>query len=112
MIVFFDYCRSMAHINPAYALAYHVPNESKASIARRVTLKRAGLKKGVPDICVPVANDKYHSLYIEMKIKPNKASPEQMSLLQHLNAVGNYAVLCWSADEAMDILDKYIANRL
>ena len=112
MMVFFDYCRSMAHINPAYALAFHIPNERKASIARRVALKRAGLRKGVPDICVPVPNEKYHALYIEMKIKPNKASTEQMELLRHLNAVGNYAVLCWSSGEAMDILDKYIANKL
>lgn len=112
MIAFFDYCRAMAHVKPAYALAYHIPNERKASVQRRITMAKAGVKKGIPDICVPVPNDKYHSLYIEMKVKPNKPSPEQIALLKHLNSVGNYAILCWSAAEAMEALDKYLANKL
>ena len=112
MMVFFDYCRAMSHMHPAYGMAFHIPNERKASIQRRVALKRAGLKKGVPDICVPVPNEKYHALYIEMKVKPNKPSPEQLELLSQLNSQGNYAILCWSASAAMEILDNYIGNKL
>jgi hypothetical protein len=98
--------------NPAYALAFHVPNERRASIPRRVALKRAGVRKGIPDIVVPVSNDKYSGLYIEMKVKPNKASPEQMAILRQLNSVGNYAVLCWSAQDAIEIINKYVSNKL
>lgn len=112
MIVFFDYCRAMAHAHHAYSLAFHIPNESKSSIQRRMSMKRAGVKKGVPDICVPVPNDKFAALYIEMKIKPNKPSSEQMQLIRELNQVGNYAALCWSADEAIEMMDKYIRNQL
>jgi len=111
MIAFFDYCRAMAHLAPEFALAFHVPNESKSSIPRRKTLKRAGLKKGVPDICVPVPRGKYAALYIEMKVKPNKPSPEQIQLIAELNAVGNYAVVCWSADEAIQTLLNYMAGK-
>ncbi len=111
-IAFFDFCRAMQHTHLGYALAYHVPNERMASIQRRMTLKRAGVRKGVPDICVPVRNDKYSALYIEMKVKPNKPSPEQISLIQHLNIAGNYAVICWSADEAIKIIQDYINNKL
>jgi len=102
----------MEEQHPAYRLAFHVPNERRASIPRRVALKRAGVRKGIPDIVVPVPNDKYGALYIEMKVKPNKASPEQMAIIRHLNAMGNYAVLCWSASEAIEILQKYLANKL
>lgn len=109
---FFDYCRAMAHSHSGYALAFAIPNERKASVQRRMAMKRAGLTKGIPDICVPVANDKFNALYIEMKVKPNKASPEQMDILRKLNAVGNYAVICWSADEAIEIITKYIQNKL
>ena len=112
MILFFDYCRVKARHHPAFALAYHIPNERKASVARRMTLKRAGVRKGIPDICVPVACSGYHALYIEMKIKPNRPSPEQIELLEHLNAAGNYARLCWSADEAIEILNKYVTGLL
>lgn len=110
--LFFDYCRAKSHAHPAYAMAFAIPNERKASIQRRIAMKRAGLTKGIPDICVPVANDKYNALFIEMKVKPNKPSPEQKEIMKALCSVGNYAVLCWSADEAIEILDKYIADKL
>lgn len=109
---FFDYCRAMSHVHSGYALAFAIPNERKASIQRRIAMKRAGLTKGIPDICVPVGNDKFNALFIEMKVKPNRASPEQMDILRKLNAVGNYAVICWSADEAIEIITKYIHNQL
>ena len=109
---FFDYCRAKSHCHPAYSMAFAIPNERKASIQRRMAMKRAGLTKGIPDICIPVPNDKYASLYIEMKVKPNKPSPEQIAIMKSLSAVGNYAVLCWSANEAIEIIDKYIANQL
>lgn len=112
MIAFFDYCRTKSKRHPAYALAFHIPNERKASIARRMTLKRAGVRKGVPDICVPYPSSGYHGLFIEMKVKPNRPSPEQLELLEQLSAAGNFAMLCWSAKEAIEILDKYIAGLL
>lgn len=114
-ILFFDYCRIMQHSRPQvkhYTLAFHIPNERKCSIARRVAMKRAGVRRGVPDICVPLPNDKYHSLYIEMKVKPNKPSPEQHEYLKQLNAAGAYAAICWSGKEAIELLEKYIAQKL
>ena len=112
MIAFFDYCRAMAHTDLCYALAFHIPNESKASIPRRQTLKRAGLRKGMPDICVPVPRGDFAALYIEMKVKPNKPSDEQIELITHLNFAGNYGQVCWSANEAIDVLDNYVAGAL
>lgn len=112
MIAFFDYCRIKEAQDARYGLIFHIPNERKASIQRRITLARAGVKKGTPDICVPWGNDKYQSLFIEMKVKPNRASPEQMAKLKHLNAVGNYACICWSASDAIEILRKYEADAL
>lgn len=111
MITFFDYCRANSFRHAAFSLAFHVPNERKASIARRITLKRAGVKKGVPDICVPHPCGPYAALFIEMKVKPNRPSPEQLALIDELNAAGNYAVLCWSATDAIAVIEEYIANR-
>lgn len=114
-IQFFDYCRIMALQKPTlpfYSMTFHIPNERKCSIQRRIAMKRAGLKKGVPDIFVPVANTKYHGLFIEMKVKPNSASTEQKEMLQQLNGLGYLAVICWSGEEAIEVLEKYIANRL
>lgn len=111
-IAFFDYCRLVSSHHAAWRLAYHIPNESKSSIPRRITLARAGLKKGMPDIHIPVPSDKYHALFIEMKVKPNKPSPHQVEMLRDLIAQGNYACICWSASEAIDMVAKYIDNKL
>lgn len=112
MIAFFDYARAVSISHPGWRLAYHIPNERKASIQRRITMAKAGVKKGMPDICLPVANDKYNALYIEMKVKPNKPSEAQKEILKELAAVGNYACICWSATEAIEVAQKYLANKL
>lgn len=102
----------MAKQHPVYEMAFHIPNERKASIARRVTLKKAGVRKGVPDICCPVPNNKYAGLYIEMKIKPNRPSPEQLEMIRRLNDLGNYAIICWSAEDAIQIMKNYVKGLL
>ena len=40
-------------------------------------MKRQGVKAGVPDICLPVARNGYHGLYIELKAGKNKATKNQ-----------------------------------
>ena len=40
---------------PELKLLYHIPNEGKRSVVNGANLKKAGLKKGVPDLCLPVA---------------------------------------------------------
>jgi hypothetical protein len=112
MFAFFDACKLLSHVHPAYALAWHVPNERKASIKRRVSMARAGVKKGVPDITVPVPNKRYAGLYIEMKVKPNRPSPEQLELIEALKRAGNYALVCYSAEEALKVLQNYITNQI
>ncbi|MGL5336153.1 MAG: VRR-NUC domain-containing protein [Enterovibrio sp.] len=109
MFAFFDYCRLRMPHHPAYALAWHVPNENRSSIQRRASLARAGLKKGAPDITVPYPSGKYGGLYIEMKVKPNKPSPEQLALIAALNKAGNFACVCWNAEEAILTLETYLA---
>lgn len=112
MIAFFDWIRLQEPQKPHYALFFHCPNERKASIQRRITMARAGVRKGIPDICYPVPNKKYSGLYIEMKVKPNKPSKEQTAVLEHLKEVGAYACVCWSASEAMEIASAYTNNAL
>lgn len=108
--LFFDALRLMEKTNPALSVACHIPNESKSSIRRRVKLKAAGLRKGMPDIFIPVTNQKYSGLFIEMKVKPNRLSDAQHSVLKQLNANGYLALVCWSGEEAIETLKRYLAN--
>ena len=77
---------------------YHVPNEGKRSNGG--ILKAAGLKSGVPDICLPVANNGFHGLYIELKFGKNKATKAQEEYMAMLNAQGYKTAVCYGAEEA------------
>mgnify|MGYP007071590385 CR=1 FL=1 len=112
MTLFFDFVRYKAFQDERLHSCYHIPNEGKASIQRRLALARAGVKKGIPDICVPIPNDSYHALYIELKVKPNKPTQAQKECIEHLNKLGNYAVVCYSGSEAIQTLEKYLANEI
>lgn len=74
-------------------------------------MRKAGVKSGVPDIMIPVPSEKYHGLFIEMKVKPNRATPEQKEMLKALAEAGYYSVICWSAEEAIQTTIDYLLNK-
>lgn len=94
---------------PELALMFHIPNESNVPVQYRVKLKRMGLKSGVPDICLPVARGGYHALYIEMKRTKRSATSEQQKwTIAKLNAVGNIAIICKGAEQAIENIIEYL----
>lgn len=52
---------------PELEMLYHIPNGGLRSKTEAARFKAAGVKAGVPDICLPVARGEYHGLYIELK---------------------------------------------
>ena len=73
-IALFNWAKRTESILPELALMYHVPNEGKRSNGG--ILKAAGLKSGVPDICLPVANNGFHVVYrIEVWKEQGNQSP-------------------------------------
>lgn len=52
---------------PELHLMYHIPNGGARSKPEAARFKAMGVKKGVPDIHLPVARGQHHSLYIELK---------------------------------------------
>ncbi len=94
---------------PELNLLYHIANEGKRSVVNGANLKRAGLKKGVPDLCLPCAKGGYHALYIEMKKdRKSRVSAEQKEWIAKLKAAGNAAEVCYSFEEATDTLKTYL----
>lgn len=110
-IAFFEWLKQAEKEHPGLALAFAVPNERKCSIQRRISMRKAGVKSGIPDIMIPLPNERYHGLFIEMKVKPNKATPEQKVMLHALALAGYYSVICWSAEEAIEVTSDYLKNK-
>lgn len=71
-------------------------------------LKQQGLKKGVPDLCLPVARGPYHGLFIEMKVAGMEPDDDQRLWLANLQSQGYRAVVCHSFEDARDELLTYV----
>lgn len=76
-------------------------------------LKKAGMKKGKPDINLPVARGGYIGLWIELKRQggPNP-SQAQETFLRVLAGAGHYAVCCKGSDAAISIIKAYITGKI
>lgn len=90
---------------------YHPANGGARNAITGALLKKMGVKRGVPDICILKACNGYHGLYIELKKKKGgRVSPEQRQWLQDLNDEGYRAVVCRGADEAKREVEEYLNN--
>ena len=94
--------------NEELKLMYHIPNEGKRSAAMGARLKAEGLKAGVPDVCLPTAHGGYIGLYIEMKVKPNKPTEQQKQWLRDLRKAGHMTAVCYTWEEAKNLIEEYI----
>lgn len=71
-------------------------------------MKRQGVKAGVPDLCLPVARQGHHGLYIEMKWGQNKVTKNQKQWLDDLQQQGYETTVCYGADEAIRVIKEYL----
>ena len=86
----------------------HIANESKRSKTYGAQLKRMGMRKGFPDLFVPVALNGYHGLFIEMKSDSGKLSEKQREWLMTLTKQGYLCRVCRSFEAATALINNYI----
>lgn len=67
-----------------------------------------GVRRGVPDLCLPVPRGRYHSLYIEMKQPHGRTSDEQDWWREQLIAQGNAVVTSRGWEEGVKALQWYL----
>lgn len=94
---------------PELALLFHIPNGGARSARTGASLKRQGVKAGVPDLFLPVARHGWHGLFIELKRKEQwHIDPAQKEWHERLAEQGYSVVVCWGADEAVKVLEDYL----
>ena len=93
-------------------LFIHVPNESKRSRWYGTMLKRMGMKAGFPDIFIFEPRGKYHGMAIEMKYGKGKQTMSQKDWELALTARGYAYFVCYSFDDAVAVLKKYMRGTL
>lgn len=108
----FQWARMQSGKYPELTLLYHIPNEGKRSHKTGARMKAEGLKSGVPDICLPVARGGHHGLYIELKrVKNSRVTVAQMEWIEALTRQGYVAAVCRGADEAIELITRYLNGR-
>lgn len=93
---------------PELQLLYAIPNGAHVSDMHRIRLVREGLKKGIPDIHLPVSRGGYHSFYLELKSKTGKISKEQNSMIKLLQLQGNLCLVSYDLTDSISYLEQYL----
>jgi VRR-NUC domain len=97
----------MAGDRPALLMLYATPNGGKRHVITAKLMKDEGVRRGVPDLCLPVPRGGYVGLYVESKIEGGEVSPDQKWWLAALEAQGQCTRVCWSADEIVNTVLAY-----
>lgn len=87
---------------------HHFANERRCSVQEGRTLKRMGVKKGVPDFFLAVPQDEFHGCWIELKAGKGKLTPEQEQFLYRKTQRGYFCVSCTGADIAKEVIMCYL----
>lgn len=105
----FEWANIMEKRMPELRLLYHIPNGGLRNKAVAVRLTAEGVRRGVPDMCLPVARRGFHGLYIELKRKKKgKTSTEQDEWIELLTKQGYKAVVCHGFEEARTVIEQYL----
>lgn len=89
----------------------HPPNGGKRNAMEGAKFKSMGVRAGMPDLLI--FEQRHYggfarALAIELKIKPNKVTPEQTECLAQLKSRSWQTEVCYSFDEAKKIIDEYL----
>ena len=96
---------------PELKWLFHIPNGGSRHIAEATKLKAMGVKRGVPDIFLPVRNIQYIGLWIELKKAGGKISNEQIEWLYHLATQGYATRVCLGWEQARNALLEYLERK-
>jgi hypothetical protein len=107
--VYPELCLLFAVINGA-ALTWHRDRRGRRYSPQAAKLKAEGMLPGIPDLVLPVARRGYGCLLIEMKAPGGKLSDDQAVMINCLRQSGNRAVVCYSAEEAINEIEWYLGG--
>lgn len=104
----FEWAKLNERQYPELALLHAIPNGGHRIKAVAVQMRKEGVRPGVPDVCLPVARQGFHGLYIEMKYGRNIASDNQIAWMDALETQGFRVALCYSCEEATVVILDYL----
>lgn len=105
---YFDWVRVKEKQDPTYSCIFAIPNGGARHIATAVKMKKEGVRSGVWDIHIPISKDGWAGMWIEMKVKPGKLTPEQKAFGARMQDAGHKLAVCYSFEEAKAQTEIYL----
>ncbi|MHB0967410.1 MAG: VRR-NUC domain-containing protein [Bellilinea sp.] len=96
-----------ASYHPELRFMFAIPNGGARHPAVAVKLKAEGVKRGVPDIFLPLARGGYYGLFIELKTETGRPTREQREWIRALLEENYLAIVCKGMDEAKRWIESY-----
>ena len=92
---------------------FAIPNGGYRKITEGVNLKRSGVKRGVPDVCIPIPirsfTQDYHGAYIELKrVEKYSITSEQKDWITYLQSRGYFAEIAYGHKHAINLISSYL----
>lgn len=88
---------------------FHICNESVGGYAWQVRNRQLGVRKGVPDLFLPIPMNGRHGLFVEMKReKGGSLSREQRMWINLLSKVGYQVEVCHGWKQAAETMERYM----
>lgn len=95
---------------PDVQWAFHPPNGGKRPIRTAIHMKRSGVKRGIPDVLLPITRYPYNGLCIELKVGKNAPTAEQILWLNHLEHQGWLAYIEYEWTDAASRIISYLGH--
>ena len=104
----FQWAKLQSGKHPQLSMMFAIPNGGQRNIVTATKLKAEGVKSGVPDIFLAFPSNTAHGLFIEMKSAKGKLSENQREWMGALSSSGYRCAICFSFDEAKEVISKYL----
>lgn len=107
-VALFEWADLQAMNRPELALLFAIPNGGQRHPAVALKMKREGVKRGVPDICLPVPKNGLNGLWLELKRQGGRVKPEQKLWHERLRSQGYRVELAYSTEEGIAKILEYL----
>ncbi|AWU46076.1 VRR-NUC domain-containing protein [Blattabacterium punctulatus] len=87
---------------------FHPHNEARRTPYERFLIKVMRLRPGLPDILVPIPKKGRTGMALELKIKPNKLTENQIHIIDIFNSYNWKVNVCYDFEEAKIYIDQYL----
>ena len=111
-VALFSWADNMRRKYPELAYMFAIPNGGVRAARTAARLKAEGVRRGVPDVHLPVPRGGHHGLWIELK-RPGRhaVTKEQKAWIAGLAAMGHRAEICVGWDAARELIVEYLEQQ-